>query len=150
MSCKRTDRLERDYQRVERTTVQRAGEGTAVPPCIVKSSSGTDAAMFPICPSSSSLIPVEGQLRDLGCPSRVKKPADTHINISSVNARNLPTLHSNEHIRSSHQATVSPASAWCEGSSHLWSECKLLHRFCRTERFPPERDGCEFNFWVNN
>jgi len=48
------------------------------PPCIVKSSTGTEAAMFPMWLSSSSLMPVEGQIIDLGWPSRVKKPKHAH------------------------------------------------------------------------
>lgn len=43
---------------------------------MVKSSTGTDEAICPMWFRFSSVRPVEGQLMDLGCPSRVKKPGD--------------------------------------------------------------------------
>lgn len=46
---------------------------------MVKSSAGTEAAMLPMWTSSSSLMPVGGQVMLLDCPSSVKKPADTQI-----------------------------------------------------------------------
>lgn len=48
---------------------------SSVPPWIVKSSTGTDDATWPMWVSSSSGRPVDGQLILLGWPSRVKKPA---------------------------------------------------------------------------
>lgn len=68
-------RLKRDRQYVQRISAATGGERTA-PPCMVKSSTGTEAAMFPMWLSSSSLMPVGGQLIVLGCPSSVKKSAD--------------------------------------------------------------------------
>lgn len=41
---------------------------------MVKSSTGTEEAICPMWFRFSSVRPVEGQLMDLGCPSRVKKP----------------------------------------------------------------------------
>jgi len=46
------------------------------PPWMVKSSTGTDEATPPMWFRFSSVRPVEGQLMDFGCPSRVKKPAE--------------------------------------------------------------------------
>lgn len=41
-----------------------------------------------------------------------------------------------------HLARGSPASAWCGGSSHPWSEHELPHRFYHTlQSLPVERDG---------
>lgn len=48
--------------------------GWRSPPWAEKSGTGTEAATFPMWLSSSSLMPVDGQLIVLGWPSRVKKP----------------------------------------------------------------------------
>lgn len=45
-----------------------------LPPWMVKFSTGTELATFPMCVRTSSVKPVEGQDMLLGCPSRVKKP----------------------------------------------------------------------------
>lgn len=44
------------------------------PPWMVKFSTGTELATFPMWVKMSSSRPVEGQVMLLGCPSRVKKP----------------------------------------------------------------------------
>lgn len=46
-----------------------------LPPWMVKSSTGTELATWPMCVKSSSFRPVEGQVMLRGWPSRVKKPA---------------------------------------------------------------------------
>lgn len=51
---------------------------------MVKSSTGTEEATCPIWFRFSSVRPVEGQLMDFGCPSRVKKPEDNNINNKST------------------------------------------------------------------
>ena len=73
------------------------GEDHKVPPCIVKSSTGTEEAMFPICLSSSSLMPVGGLCIVLGCPSRLKKSADRHTNTSQ--GRHVQTTFCREDIQ---------------------------------------------------
>lgn len=47
---------------------------------MVKSSTGTEEATCPMWVRFSSVRPVEGQLMDFGCPSRVKKPEDDDDN----------------------------------------------------------------------
>ncbi len=81
-----------DSQHVQRMLVEMGGEPT-VPPCIVKSSTGTEAAIFPIWLSSSSLMPVGGQFILLGCPSSVKKSTDTQRCYSSM------TTYCDEYVR---------------------------------------------------
>lgn len=46
----------------------------SLPPWMVKFSTGTELATFPMCVRTSSVKPVEGQDMLRGCPSRVKKP----------------------------------------------------------------------------
>lgn len=75
---KQRHREETEWQRYLRIFTVR-GEWT-VPPCMVKSSTGTEAAMFPMWQSCSSLMPVEGQLIVLGCPSLVKNSTNRHTN----------------------------------------------------------------------
>lgn len=48
-----------------------------LPPWMVKFSTGTELATFPMWAKTSSSRPVEGQDMLLGCPSRVKKPKRT-------------------------------------------------------------------------
>lgn len=53
------------------------------PPWMVKSSTGTEEATCPMWVSSSSVRPVDGQVRLLGWPSRLKKPTHTQVLYSS-------------------------------------------------------------------
>lgn len=116
-----------------------AGGRRTAPPCMVKSFIGTEAAMFPIWWSCPSLMPVELQLIVFGCPSSVKNSAGTHTNMFHVNNNTLSWIHILHYMgKKTNPATASPASVWCEGSSHLWSGCTHLRRFCHILLLPPE------------